>query len=228
MKNYLAKTLLITGFYPLCILVVMWGVFFIDYTFHLNIHEYGVLPRTLEGTIGILFSPFIHGNIEHIASNSLPTLILGMMLFYFYKPVAIPAVIWIYIISGIWLWIGGRNSDRFPTYHIGMSGVIYGMASFLIFSGIFRKHYRLMTVSALVVFLYGSMTYNMFPFEKGISWEAHLFGAIAGLMVAYNYRKEGPQRKTYDWENEDDNDTTEPYWQETSDEETTTNPPNES
>jgi len=115
--------------------------------------------------------------------------------------------LWIWLISGLWLWIGGRNSAFHPQYHIGASTLVYGLASFLFFSGVFRRHIPLMVVSALVVFLYGSLVWCLFPIQEGVSWEGHLFGAIAGILVAFNYRKEGPQRKVYVWENEEEEET---------------------
>lgn len=127
-----------------------------------------------------------------------------MLLFFFYKKIAKQAFIWIWLVSGLWLWIGGRNNENYPVYHIGASTLIYGLATFLFFSGIFRRHLSLMVVSALVVFLYGSIMWGIFPLKTEISWEGHLFGSLAGLLVAFNYRKEGPQRKIYTWENEDE------------------------
>jgi len=125
-------------------------------------------------------------------------------LFYFYKKIAKASFLWIWFISGLWLWIGGRNNSLYPNYHIGASTLIYGLATFLFFSGLFRKHLRLMVVSTLVVFLYGSIMWGIFPLKTEISWEGHLFGAIAGVLVAYNYRKEGPQRRVYQWEEEEE------------------------
>jgi hypothetical protein len=125
------------------------------------------------------------------------------MIFYFYKPIAWSSILWIYVISGIWLWVGGRNSDVIPNYHFGASTLIYGFASFLFFSGVFRKHKQLMMVSAFVVFMYGSITHGIFPFDTRVSWEGHLFGAISGVLVAYNYRKDGPQPITYQWPEEE-------------------------
>lgn len=186
--------------------MVIWSVFVYEHTNHVSFSNYGVLPRHFSGLKGVLFSIFIHGDIEHIASNSLPILVLGMLLFFFYKRIAIPAFVWIWLVSGIWLWIGGRNSTSYPVYHIGASTMIYGLATFLFFSGVFRKHLRLMVVSALVLFLYGSIMWGIFPFKEEISWEGHLFGSIAGLLVAFNYRKEGPQPKKYDWEDEEDDE----------------------
>lgn len=156
------------------------------------------------GLRGIFLSVFIHGGIDHLASNTLPILVLGMLIFFFYKPIAKPAVVWIWLVSGVWLWIGGRNNMHYPIYHIGASTLIYGFATFLFFSGLFRKHLRLMVVSALVVFMYGSIMWGIFPLKQEISWEGHLFGAIAGLLVAYGYRKEGPQQRKFDWEDEED------------------------
>lgn len=125
-----------------------------------------------------------------------------MMLFYFYKKIAKASFMWIWFISGLWLWIGGRNNALYPNYHIGASSLIYGLATFLFFSGLFRRHLRLMVVSTMVVFLYGSIMWGIFPLKTEISWEGHLFGAIAGVLVAFNYRKEGPQRRVYQWEEE--------------------------
>ncbi len=207
MKNFLAKQILNTIFYPFLFLLIIWVVFFIERSNGLSFVKFGIHPRSADGLTGIITSVFIHGDLEHIASNSIPLLVLGMMLFYFYKKIAKAAFVWIWLISGIWLWMGGRDSDDYPTFHIGASTLIYGLATFLFFSGVFRKHLRLMVVSALVVFLYGSIMWGIFPLKTEISWEGHLFGALAGVLVAFNYRKEGPQRRVYQWEEEeDDND----------------------
>jgi len=197
MKSSVLKELLAIAFYPLLFLILCWVLFFADVTFHLDLFRFGVSPRTLNGLIGIVCSPFIHADFNHIANNSFPILLLGSLIFYFYKPIAWPAIFWIYIISGIWLWVGGRNSDAIPNYHFGASTLIYGFSTFLFFSGVFRKHKQLMVVSALVVFMYGSITWGIFPFDRSISWEGHLFGAISGILVAYHYRKEGPQKPEY-------------------------------
>lgn len=206
MKNEALKSLLKVSIFPLLFLAVMWLMFLIDHISSYSLTQFGTSPRTFKGLIGIFTSPFLHANLDHIASNSLPMLVLGMLTFYFYKPIAWPVLLWIYFMSGIWLWVGGRNNPEGEIYHIGASGLIYGAALFLFFSGVFRKHKPLMVISALVLFLYGSMMWGIFPLMPDISWEAHLFGAISGLMVAYNYRKEGPQREEYHWENEDDDD----------------------
>lgn len=199
MKKSIIFQLLSIVKFPLLFVIVCWLFFVADNLFKLQLYQYGVSPRTQNGLIGILLAPLIHGDLNHIANNSLPILILASLLFYFYKPIAWPVFIWIYFISGLWLWIGGRNNDVIPHYHFGASTLIYAFSTFLFFSGVFRKHIQLMVVSALVVLLYGSITYGIFPFQNSISWEGHLFGALSGVLVAYGYRKDGPQKKEFNW-----------------------------
>ncbi len=214
MKNYLLKQIYSTLFYPFLFVLSIWFVFLLQNTVHYNFLKLGVLPRDSKGLMGIITSVFIHGDIKHILSNTLPLLVLGMMLFYFYKKIAKSVFLWIWLISGVWLWIGGRNSLNYPTYHIGASTLVYGLASFLFFSGVFRRHLRLMVVSMMVVFLYGGIVWGVFPLKEEMSWEGHLFGAIAGALVAYNYRKEGPKRREHKWEEEPEEQDLFPYWQE--------------
>lgn len=206
MKNYFIKQIYKSIFFPLLFVITLWLVFLVQQSFNSHLFNLGVLPREAAGLPGIATSIFIHGDLGHIVSNSLPLLVLGMMLFYFYRRIAIPAFIWIWLISGLWLWIGGRNHPDHRTFHIGASTLIYGLATFLFFSGVFRRHLQLMVVSALVVFLYGGIMWGVFPLKTEISWEGHLFGSLAGVLVAFNYRKEGPQRRVYEWENEEDDD----------------------
>lgn len=215
MKNYLAKQVLNSLFYPLLFLTAVWFVFLLQNTIQFNFSKLAVFPREKEGLIGIVTSVFIHQDLKHIFSNTLPILVLGMMLFYFYKKIAKPVFFWLWIISGLWLWIGGRNSETNPSYHIGASTLVYALASFLFFSGVFRKHKNLMAVSLLVVFIYGGIVWGVFPLKQEVSWEGHLFGSIAGILVAFNYRKEGPQRRIHQWPEEKEEESTEiPYWQE--------------
>lgn len=204
MKDPLLRDAIRCGVYPFLFVCVLWVVFLFQYYSDVNTLHWGILPRTLKGLAGIITSVFIHGDLQHLASNSLPLLVLGILLFYFYNSIAPWVVCWIWLVSGVWLWIGGRDGGIHPAWHIGASTLIYGLASFLFFSGIIRRHRPLMVVSMLVVFLYGSITWGIFPFKTEISWEGHLFGAIAGLFVAISYRGEGPQRQKYDWEEEEE------------------------
>lgn len=170
-----------------------------EYLFQVDLVQYGLYPRDLDHLYGILTIPFLHSGWEHLFNNATALFVLGWLLFHFYRPVAWKSLFLIYVLSGLWLWIGGRAS-----YHIGASAVIYGLAGFLFVGGIVRKHLPLMGISLLVLFLYGSMIWGIFPIKEQMSWEGHLFGLIAGVSIAYLYRNEGPQRKQYSWELEDE------------------------
>jgi membrane associated rhomboid family serine protease len=144
---------------------------------------------------GIIFSPFIHADFTHLFNNSLPFFLLSVALFYFYSEVALKVFLWTYFLTGILVWFGGREA-----YHIGASGLVYGLASFLFFSGIIRKYYRLVALSLLVVFLYGQMVWGIFPgVYKNVSWESHMLGFFSGIILAIWFRKEGPQMPVYEW-----------------------------
>ncbi|MCG8306285.1 MAG: rhomboid family intramembrane serine protease [Cytophagales bacterium] len=167
-------------------ILLLWIIKAIEIASGVSFSSLGVLPRTLKGTIGIFTGPLIHGDMIHLLSNTLPILLLGIMLFYFYHRIAIEIFIWIYLVTGFWTWLMARDA-----YHIGASGIVYGMASFLFFSGIFRKSRQLMTISAIIIFLYGGMIYGIFPqaVEAEVSWESHLMGGIAGFFLAFLFRR---------------------------------------
>jgi membrane associated rhomboid family serine protease len=180
---------------PFMFLLIMWLVKLIELQFDLSFIKFGVYPQSLKGLKGVLFSPFIHKNLTHLFNNSYPILILGGLLFSVYRKIALQIFVWLFFISGFWLWIIGR-----PSFHIGASGIIYALASFLFISGIIRKNPRLAAVSLVIIFLYGSMIWGILPTKESISWEGHLSGFAAGILVAIFYRNEGPERKKYQWE----------------------------
>ncbi len=181
------------------VLIIIWSVKIFEIVFDYDFTEYGVLPRKLNGLTGILFSPLIHSDVNHLLSNSLPVIILCLLIFNFYSQIAKKILIYLYFISGLWLWCIGRES-----FHIGASGLIYAMASFLFFSGILRKNSQLSAVALLVIFIYGGLFWGLFPIHKNVSWEGHLTGFIAGILVSFIFRKDGPKRKKYNWEIEED------------------------
>lgn len=185
--------------WPLFMVAVLWGVFWYDSLQGVQLTTYGVFPRTKEGALGILTYPFIHGDLNHIINNSIPLLVLGWSIFYFYREVAFKVFFWIWIMSGVWLWLAARDA-----WHIGASGVIYGLVTFVFISGILRKNVRLMALSLFIAFLYGSMVWGVLPIDYKVSWEGHLWGSVAGLVMAWYYRKEGTQRTIYQWELEEE------------------------
>ena len=149
--------------------------------------------------ISILLSPLIHSDFNHLISNSIPLLVLGTGIIYFYRELAYRVIGFVWLLSGICVWLGARDS-----YHIGASGLIYGLASFLFLSGIIRKDVRLASISLLIVFLYGGLVWGVLPIFPHISWEYHLYGGLSGFISAIIYRNKGPERIVWSWEKEED------------------------
>jgi membrane associated rhomboid family serine protease len=160
------------------------------------------------GLKGILFSPFLHSDIEHLANNSVALLVLLPILRYFYKEQSFVVLFLGILFSGLGTWLLGR-----PSYHIGASGLIYALVSFIFFKGIFTKYYRLVALSFTIVILYGGSVWYMFPnVKEGISWEGHLAGFLVGLALALVLKT--PQFSKpifYEWEKPDFNSEIDPF-----------------
>jgi len=212
----------------LTIVGLMWAVFILDYFLELDWSKYGLYPKSTSGIIGIFTAPFLHSTdgFSHILNNSLTTLVLSWMLFYHYRTIATKSFLFIYFFTGITMWFFARES-----YHIGMSGVIYGLTSFLVTSGFVRKNMRVAAISLIVVFLYGSTVWGIFPNQVGVSWEAHSIGLLSGVLIALYFRKSGPQpaKLMYEIQEELEEEygleTENEYWKEPSKRPDSTNQP---
>ena len=192
--------------YPLLFVMVLWVVFWIESRFGLNFNSFGVYPRELKGLRGIVFSPFIHGSLKHLFNNSIPLFVLSSALFYFYRNLRWKILLFGLLLTGIATWLIGRSS-----LHIGASGVVYMLASFLFFKGIFSKQFQLTALALAVVFLYGGMLWYVFPVNPEISWEGHLSGFFVGLVFAYFYKSNPIENRKYEWEREDYNPDNDPF-----------------
>ena len=185
---------------PLFFVLTLWLVFWYELQFQHNLSHFGIYPREVYGLKGILFSPFLHGDIEHLANNSVALLVLFPILRYFYKEQSFVVLLLGILFSGLGTWLLGR-----PSYHIGASGLIYALVSFIFFKGIFTKYYRLVALSFTIVILYGGSVWYMFPnVKEGISWEGHLAGFLVGLALALILKT--PQFSKpifYEWEKPD-------------------------
>ncbi len=182
------------------------------------------MPRNLQGIIGIITAPLLHANFQHIFSNSIPLLVLGTFLVYFYKPVAIPVFLITYFFSGTLVWLLANWGDKQQHIHIGASGVVYGLYAFLFISGIIRKNKSLFGITLIVTFLYGTVIWGVLPVEfqkailytqeSNISWQGHLAGFLTGTVLAFAYKKEGLPDPVYSWDmnNDADVDESNPYW----------------
>jgi len=195
-KKRFFLSLIILGIF----IFLMWFVKVTEVLFEADFSRFGIYPLTVRGLAGIVLSPFIHSDFRHLFNNSLPLFLLSLALFYFYSEIAFKVFSLTFIITGTLVWIGGREA-----WHIGASGMVYGLASFLFFSGIIRKYFRLVALSLLVVFLYGEMVWGIFPgIHDNISWESHMLGFLSGIFLAIIYREQGPQSPVYEWMDEED------------------------
>ena len=194
------KKLFLSMIIPGIFVFLMWMVKIVEVLFDIDLSQFGIYPLSIKGLRGIIFSPFIHADFTHLFNNSVPLFFLSIALFYFYSEVALKVFIGTYFITGFLVWIAGRDA-----WHIGASGLVYGLASFLFFSGIIRRYFRLIALSLLIVFLYGSMVWGLFPgVYKNVSWESHMLGFFSGVVLAVWYKNEGPQRPVYEWMQEEE------------------------
>jgi membrane associated rhomboid family serine protease len=186
-------------FTVLVFLLLLWVLELADAGFNLHLSRLGVYPRELNGLWGILFAPLIHGSWQHLISNSVALAILGVVLLYGYPRSAIPALVFVYLGSGLGVWLFARSS-----YHFGASGLTHGMMFFIFVSGILRRDKLSIALSMIVFFLYGGMVWTIFPQQPGISYESHFFGALTGILAAFAFKGHDPLPpvKRYDWEDE--------------------------
>ena len=162
----------------------MWLIFYIQFQFGFGLLFLGIMPRTFVGLTGIFTSTFIHLTSYHLISNTLPLLVLGTMVYHFYSKIGNQVFLRCYVFTNILVWVFGRSA-----YHIGASGLIYALATFLILSGFFRRDFMSVAIAVFVIFVYGSIFFNMIPWSTAVSWEAHLLGVVTGGVTAYQLRK---------------------------------------
>lgn len=191
--------------FPLLFIFLIWFVHWIQVRFGYRLSNFGVYPRTFKGLRGIICSPFLHGGLNHLWNNTMPLFVLSTAVFYFYRQHRWKVIVLGILFSGLLTWIIGR-----PSNHIGASGLIYVLVSFIFFKGIFTKYYRLVALSLIVVFLYGGMLWYVFPIEETISWEGHLSGLITGFGLAFLLPTQ-IQKEQYEWEKEEFNEEDDPF-----------------
>ena len=177
-NNFWTNTLLVFA-----LISVLWLVQLVQYYGLIDLSSYGNWPHHAEGLKGIIFSPFIHGSFDHLISNTLPIMVLLTVLLNAYPRMALVVLVFVHILSGILVWIFAPDTG----VHIGISGIIYGIAFFLVSSGIFRKDRTAVSIAILVVLVYGSMVWGFIP-QPGISWQSHMCGAISGVLIAFMLR----------------------------------------
>lgn len=189
--------------------VILWCIKSTEQLFGVSFRELGIYPQEVSGLVGVLFAPFIHGSFEHLASNTLPLLILGSVLLYGYPRSSYLSIAAIWLVSGLGVWLFAREA-----YHVGASGVTHGMFFYLLLSSILRRDKRSIALMMIAFFMYGGMVMTIFPREEHISFESHLFGAVVGAVCALLFYKwdPKPEMMRYPWENPSEPDEPEGHW----------------
>jgi membrane associated rhomboid family serine protease len=198
--NFLLAVKMALGFVAL-----LWLIQLLNWALDLGPEDFGVRPRQLAGLPGILFAPLVHGGFAHLIANSPPLLVLGTAMLYLYPSAALRVLPAIYLGTGVAVWLFARGSA-----HVGASGLIYGLVSYIFVAGLMRRDRRAIAASLLVCFMYGALIWGVLPIEPGVSWETHLAAALIGLLLAIALRRlDIPPHVRYTWENEEDNDSSE-------------------
>ncbi len=161
---------------------ILWMVEIADQLLFLNrLNQYGIIPRTQDGLRGILFAPFLHGDLAHLMANTIPLITLGWF-------VMLQETSDFFLVSGVTMLVGGLGVWLFGapnSVHIGASILIFGYLGFLLLRGVFQVNLPSILLSLVVGALYGGLVWGVLPSQPGISWEGHLFGFIGGVVAAY-------------------------------------------
>jgi len=169
---------------PLPLVALMVAVFFAGNYFEFDMRLLANFPRSVSGLAGILFAPLVHINTYHLLANVFPILCLGTAIYWFYPKVALPVLIRSYLVPMILVWLFAR-----PTYHAGASGMVYALAFFLILFGFFRKDFKSLSISIIILIFFGGLFHGILPQQPEISFESHLAGAVSGAMSAFEFSK---------------------------------------
>jgi len=172
--------------YPILLILVLWVIYWGEFYSPIDLIHFGIMPRTLSGLSGVFFSPLLHStnDIFHLINNTFPIFILTIALLYYYRKIAFQVFFLSWFLSGILTWMIAKNEGSF---HIGISSIIYSLVCFLFVSGVLGKQKQLQAVSLLIVFIYGSLVWGVFPMEEKVSWQGHLGGSITGIALAAYY-----------------------------------------
>ena len=166
-----------------------------------------IYPRDFHYIAGVFTTVFVHKDLEHISSNSLPMFVCLFGIFYFYKEIALKVTLICHLLTGILIWMFARSA-----FHIGASGLVYALVLFVFTSGLIRKNKKLLVLAFIALVFQSGLLWGVFPLEEGVSWESHLFGALVGILLAFLFKNEGPQADPPKiWEEDTEEHATDEY-----------------
>ncbi len=185
---------------PAYLVISLWIIHILKLSLGLDLGSFGLIARDSSGILGIFTAPFIHGSFQHLMSNSVPLFVMTLMIMFFYRRIAYQSILLIYLLTGIAVWAFARPN----VIHIGASGVVYGLVSFVFWTGIFRRNLKSIMLALVITILYSGYFFGILPNQPGISWESHLFGGLVGILVAYWMRdlREKDEEPKDPWQDE--------------------------
>lgn len=184
----------------LAFVALIWLIQLLSAGLDLELERFGIRPRQLAGLPGILLAPLLHGGFAHIVANSLPLLMLGTGILHLYPNSALRVLPAVYLGPGIAVWLFARGS-----VHLGASGLVYGLFSYIFVAGLIRRDKRAIAASLLVCFMYGALVWGFLPIDPKVSWETHLAAGLIGVVLAIALRRlDIPPQNRYAWEDEKD------------------------
>jgi membrane associated rhomboid family serine protease len=189
-----------------CFVVLLWLIHIMNWGLDLDPSPFGVRPREWSGLIGIVTAPLVHSGFAHLVANSVPLATVGAAMLFLYPRSTLRVLPAVYLGPGVLVWLFGRGS-----VHLGASGLVYGLVSYVFMAGLLRRDRRAIAASLLVVFMYGSLAWGVLPIQSGVSWETHLSAALIGALLALAFRRlDIPPLKRYVWEEQAEEDDQEP------------------
>ena len=183
----------------LTFVALLWLIELLTLGLGLGVEDFGVRPRELAGLPGILFAPLVHAGFAHLFSNSLPLIVAGTAMLYLYPQSCLRVLPAIYFGPGVAVWLFARGGSS----HLGASGLVYGLVSYIFVAGLIRRDRRAIAASLLVSFMYGTLVWGVLPVKRGVSWETHLAAALIAVVLAVVLRRlDASPRRRYSWEDE--------------------------
>ena len=183
---------------------LLWLVHAMNWGLDLDPAPFGLRPRDWPGLLGIVTAPLVHSDFAHLFANSAPLLVLGAVMLFLYPHSTLRVLPAVYLGPGVLVWLFGRDS-----IHLGASGLVYGLVSYVFVAGLLRRDRRAIAASLLVAFMYGSLAWGVLPIERGVSWETHLAALVIGVALAIALRhRDIPPRRRYTWEDEPEDEET--------------------
>jgi membrane associated rhomboid family serine protease len=184
----------------LAFVALIWLIQLANWGLDVGPEQFGIRPRKLAGLHGILFAPLLHGGFGHLIANSAPLVVLGTVMLFLYPNSAVKVLPVVYLGPGLAVWLFARGG-----VHLGASGLVYGLVSYILVAGLIRRDRRAIAASLLVCFMYGAMVWGVFPIQHRVSWETHLAAALIGVALAIALRRlDRPPPTRYAWEGESD------------------------